>query len=111
MKKRDKLFEKYGTKSRVWLCEFEEDVVRDSLMFIAHGLLSSATSQANAWLYGKHSANWNYGWNTAEEKALLRNYPDKFYKRRLAFMRHVLSTVATKHPDLVDGLMEGQCES
>jgi response regulator RpfG family c-di-GMP phosphodiesterase len=89
----------------IWTAFYDEEFVEDYISDIVDKpTLTSAIKQANYWLYNRASANWNYGHNNAVEKALKEDYLAKYEHRRQAFMRHVLSTIAYRYPDMVKEL-------
>lgn len=94
---------------QIWTSTFDEEFVEDYLMTppdeVDEDTMLSAIKQGNAWLYNRPSPKWNYGEKHAVEKQLAIDYPEKYESRRLAFVRHVLSTVAYRYPRLVEELI------
>lgn len=96
----------YGLLGRIWLAFFDEAEVRSSLAAVPEDVMTSAVTQANYWVYNRRSPNWDYCKTNAVEKQMLKNDPVRYDVRRLAFMRHVLATVATRRPAVVDGILD-----
>ena len=98
----------YPLAARVWLADYTED---DVWFHLEEGvdpqILRAAIRMANSWLYQRDSANWHYGTKGPVESALREGEPERYAARRLAFTRHVLSTLAGHYPELVEELTEG----
>ena len=106
MKINKKLWDSYGLTGRIWMVEYDEDSVKDALAGVPEDVMESAIKQANYWVYNRRSPNWNYCLTSAVEKQMLRNDPEKYEVRRQAFIRHVLATVTSRHPDVVGTIVE-----
>ena len=102
-----RLWDRYPLAARVWLADYAED---DVFFHLEEGvdtqLLRAAIRMANGWLYGRDSANREYGTKGPVEMALRESEPERYAARRLAFTRHVLATLAGHYPELVEELTE-----
>lgn len=106
MKINKKLWDSYGLLGRIWLVEYDEGEVVNALADVPEDVMESAIKQANYWVYNRRSPNWDYCRTNAVEKQVLRNDPERYEVRRQAFIRHVLATVTSRRPAVVDAIVE-----
>jgi hypothetical protein len=106
MRKNRKCPPDYPLSARVWLATFDPAEVAEHLDEVDEDLLRVACRMANEWLYQSSSTSFAKGERLPVEKAMRDTDPEAYARRRLAFVRHVMSTVAGRYPELVENLME-----